>query len=126
MVQEQRPVTPVGDLRAAATSGGFTVSEAGARPILAAIAACRADLAAREEQLRLISQRPSLGSSPTARAMSTHAQTVATGDEWSFETGVAKARTFLDELETGLRIAITGYADTDAESFANIRKADRS
>jgi hypothetical protein len=118
--------TYAGDLRVTAASGGFTVSEAGARPILAAIAHCRTELDAREAQLRLIAEQPLVGSSPVAQQVAGHVRTVASGDEWSFDTCLADARAYLDELEAGLNAAIAGYTHADQEQRAEIGKAGPS
>jgi len=122
-MEDQRLNGPAEAVPSVVPSDGFRVSELGAKAILDAIRACRADLDAHEANLRQIKQRPLLGSSPGAHHAATHALNVATGDEWAFETGVLKARAYLDDLESGLRAAMAGYQDVDDERRVAIMRA---
>jgi hypothetical protein len=107
----------------AAQTGGFGVSPEAGKAMLDAIHQCQDGLDAANEDVRRITQRTMLGTSPDATVISDFNMEVADGADNSATAYLTKLREALSELEAGINEAMKHYRRADEDSAGGVSRA---
>jgi hypothetical protein len=107
------------NFKESAASGHFAVSEAGGADLLQVIRLLQDWLAGTDQGT--IDQRPALGGSYGARAMSPFVQQVAS-DQQGFLTQLTRLRDVLGDAEAGVRQAMANYRQNEHSVAGSFRR----
>lgn len=106
-----------------ANAKGFAISEEGANEYLRVFRDFADELQSMQQALANIGQAPQLGDSPYAKTVSNHMQSVATGDQQSFETILKSLQVVVQQARKAFEQAKKNYAEMDdhaAQTFKGL------
>ncbi|KAA2261033.1 hypothetical protein F0L68_18965 [Solihabitans fulvus] len=119
MAQVRTAMVGVQNLRMAAESGGFAVSEEGGKALIDAIVKMQDGVHQSRLELENVKQDSKLGTSPDALVMVQYNKQVADGDPQSFAHVLQQFSTVLDETKAAINKAMSNYRNTDSGNRAS-------
>lgn len=113
-------------LKDAASSGGFKVSQEGAKAYVAAIQRALDDVYAMDQDLNDVVQETKLGTSPDGKTLSRYNHEGATGGAGT--TGIVPAieqlKTALDDALAAMKTVLQTYENVDSSNASSFRNTD--
>lgn len=110
-------------LRAASVSGGFSITEEGAAPLLKAVADLRKDVLAHMMKAQHLRQVPPLGQTPAAQVYKPFMASVAGDEVQGLIPYLQKLQTQLDEVEATINKSVSLLRGSDQSNSSKINKA---
>jgi hypothetical protein len=110
-------------LKAASASGGFSITEEGAQPLLSAVADLRTEVAQHLADSQTLIQAPPLGQTPGAQVYKPFMASVAGDQTQGLVPYLKNLQTQLDEVEATIKKAVSILKDSDQSNSSSINKA---
>ncbi|AHH95482.1 hypothetical protein [Kutzneria albida] len=112
----------VSQLKAASASGGFSITEEGAEPLLKAVADLKAEVRSHIMKSTGLAEVLPLGQTPAAQVYRPFMATVASDQAQGLLPFLHKLQTDLDDVENTIRKSVALQQDADHSGASSLRK----